>query len=76
MAASLTVPERSRPRPVAREQESRSIRDGARAVAPLAAGSVGFGVSFGLLARAGDLGWAAPLVMSATAFTGSRSKDE
>jgi 4-azaleucine resistance transporter AzlC len=63
--------ERAGPRPAERKQEPGSIRAGARAVAPLAAGSVGFGVSFGLLARAGDLGWPAPLVMSMTAFTGT-----
>jgi branched chain amino acid efflux pump len=64
-------PEPARTRPVKRKQEPTSIRAGAKAVLPLAAGSLGFGVSFGLLARAGDLGWPAPLVMSATAFTGT-----
>jgi 4-azaleucine resistance transporter AzlC len=46
-------------------------RDGARAVAPFAVAVVGFGVSFGLLARAGGWGWLAPIVMSATTFAGS-----
>jgi 4-azaleucine resistance transporter AzlC len=30
-----------------------------------------FGVSYGILARAGGLGWLAPIVMSATTFAGS-----
>lgn len=46
-------------------------RDGARAVAPFAVAVLGFGVSFGLLARAGGWGWLAPIVMSATTFAGS-----
>jgi len=32
---------------------------------------LGFGVSFGLLARVGGWGWVAPIVMSATTFAGS-----
>lgn len=46
-------------------------RDGARAVAPFAVAVLGFGISFGLLARAGGWGWLAPIVMSATTFAGS-----
>jgi 4-azaleucine resistance transporter AzlC len=47
------------------------IRDGVRAVAPLAVAVGGFGVSFGLLARAAGLGPLAPIVMSLTTFAGS-----
>ncbi len=50
---------------------SKGYRHGARAVAPLAVAVVGFGVSFGVLARAAGLGWLAPIVMSATTFAGS-----
>jgi 4-azaleucine resistance transporter AzlC len=32
---------------------------------------LGFGISFGVLARASGLGWLAPVVMSATTFAGS-----
>lgn len=46
-------------------------RDGARAVAPLAVAVVGFGVSFGVLARTAGFGWVAPIVMSGTTFAGS-----
>jgi 4-azaleucine resistance transporter AzlC len=46
-------------------------RDGARAVAPFAVAVLGFGVSFGLLARVGGWGWVAPIVMSTTTFAGS-----
>src|SRR6266545_4124216 len=44
---------------------------GAAAVAPLAAASVVFGISFGLLARASGFGMASTVVMSVVAFTGS-----
>jgi 4-azaleucine resistance transporter AzlC len=47
------------------------FRDGARAVAALAIAVVGFGISFGLLARSAGMGWLAPLVMSAITFAGS-----
>jgi 4-azaleucine resistance transporter AzlC len=40
-------------------------------VAPLAVAVVGFGISFGVLARAAGFGWVAPIVMSATTFAGS-----
>jgi 4-azaleucine resistance transporter AzlC len=53
------------------EPRSRSYREGAGAAAPLAIAVAAFGVSFGLLARAGGWGWAAPIVMSATTFAGS-----
>jgi len=46
-------------------------RAGARAAVPLALAVVGFGVSFGVLARAAGMGAVAPVVMSATAFAGS-----
>jgi 4-azaleucine resistance transporter AzlC len=50
---------------------ARSYRDGARAVAPLGVAVLGFGISFGLLARSAGMGWLAPIVMSATTFAGS-----
>lgn len=62
---------RPAPRGFAAKVLQSPLRDGARAVAPLALGSLSFGISFGLLARSGGLGWAAPLLMSATAFTGT-----
>jgi 4-azaleucine resistance transporter AzlC len=46
-------------------------RAGARAAAPLALAVLGFGVSFGVLARAEDMGVLAPIVMSATTFAGA-----
>ncbi len=49
----------------------RSYRDGARAVIPLAIAVGGFGVSFGVLARAAGMGTWAPIVMSMTTFAGS-----
>jgi 4-azaleucine resistance transporter AzlC len=49
----------------------RRYRDGARVVAPLAVAVIGFGISFGLLARTAGMGWLAPIVMSATTFAGS-----
>jgi 4-azaleucine resistance transporter AzlC len=49
----------------------RTHRDGARAVAPLAIAVVGFGISFGVLARAADMGSLAPIVMSLATFAGS-----
>ncbi len=49
----------------------RRYRDGARVVAPLAVAVLGFGISFGLLARTAGMGWLAPIVMSATTFAGS-----
>jgi 4-azaleucine resistance transporter AzlC len=51
--------------------ESRGYGHGARAVAPLAVAVLGFGVSFGVLARTAGFGWPAPIVMSATTFAGS-----
>jgi 4-azaleucine resistance transporter AzlC len=50
---------------------ARRYRDGARAVAPLAVAVLGFGISFGVLARSAGMGWLAPIVMSATTFAGS-----
>ena len=49
----------------------RTYRHGARAGVPLAVAVGGFGVSFGVLARAAGMGIAAPIVMSATTFGGS-----
>jgi 4-azaleucine resistance transporter AzlC len=49
----------------------RSYRHGAQAVAPLAVAVLGFGVSFGVLARAAGWGWIPPIAMSATTFAGS-----
>lgn len=59
------------PKPMGSELGPRSYRDGARAVAALAVAVVGFGISFGLLARSARMGALAPIVMSATTFAGS-----
>ncbi|HZO62142.1 MAG TPA: AzlC family ABC transporter permease [Gaiellaceae bacterium] len=45
--------------------------EGARLVAPIAVAAFAFSLSFGVLARAAGMGWAAPMVMSATTFAGS-----
>jgi branched chain amino acid efflux pump len=45
--------------------------EGVLAIAPIGAAAVAFGLSFGVLARAAGMGWAAPIVMSATTFAGS-----
>ena len=47
------------------------IPAGVRAVLPIAVTVPLFGVSFGVLARAADMGVLAPIVMSATTFAGS-----
>ena len=47
------------------------FRAGARAAAPLAIAVFGFGLSFGVLARASGFGTLAPIVMSLTTFGGS-----
>jgi 4-azaleucine resistance transporter AzlC len=47
------------------------IPPGVRAVLPIAITVPLFGVSFGVLARAADMGVVAPIVMSATTFAGS-----
>jgi 4-azaleucine resistance transporter AzlC len=44
---------------------------GFRAAVPLAVAVCGFGVSFGIVARTADMGWLAPVLMSATTFAGS-----
>jgi len=54
-----------------RHRGSRTYRDGARAVAPLAIAVGGFGISFGVLARGAGMGIVAPIVMSAITFAGS-----
>lgn len=53
------------------EQSRDAYLAGARAAAPLSIAVAGFGVSFGVLARAADMGLLAPLVMSATTFAGA-----
>ena len=52
-------------------RNGRTHRDGVRAVMPLAIAVVGFGVSFGVLARAAGMGSVAPVVMSMITFAGS-----
>lgn len=49
----------------------RTHRDGIRASLPLAVAVFGFGLSFGVLARASGMGPVAPVVMSAVTFAGS-----
>lgn len=49
----------------------RDHRDGVRAALPLGVAVLGFGVSFGVLARTAGMGSAATIVMSATTFAGS-----
>lgn len=49
----------------------RDHRDGVRAVAPLAVAVMGFGISYGVLARGAGMGVVAPIVMSLTTFAGS-----
>jgi 4-azaleucine resistance transporter AzlC len=49
----------------------RGPREGVRQTAPFAIAVLGFGVSFGVLARAAGFGTAAPIVMSVTTFAGS-----
>ena len=51
--------------------EERGHRDGVRATLPLSIAVLGFGVSFGVLARAAGMGTVAPIVMSGTTFAGS-----
>jgi 4-azaleucine resistance transporter AzlC len=52
-------------------QGERDHRDGVRATLPLSVAVLGFGVSFGVLARTAGMGRVAPIVMSATTFAGS-----
>ncbi len=52
-------------------EEPRTYWHGVRAVAPLAVAVAGFGVSFGVLARAAGFAPIAAIVMSATTFAGS-----
>lgn len=60
-------------RPAAGQDEpnERDQRDGVRATLPLGIAVFGFGLSFGVLARAAGMGYVAPIVMSATTFAGS-----
>ena len=53
------------------EPNERDHRDGVRATLPLGVAVFGFGLSFGVLARAAGMGYVAPIVMSATTFAGS-----
>ncbi len=53
------------------EPRGRGHRDGARSALPLGVAVLGFGVSFGVLARTAGMGRLAPVVMSATTFAGS-----
>ena len=53
------------------ERRGAGYRDGIRAMAPLTVAIVGFGLSFGVVARAAGFGWPAAVVMSATTFAGS-----
>jgi 4-azaleucine resistance transporter AzlC len=53
------------------EPRPRGRRDGVRLTLPLGVAVLGFGVSYGVLARSAGMGWLAPLVMSATTFAGS-----
>ena len=53
------------------EPGRRTYLDGVRAAAPIGVAAVAFGVSFGVLARAADMGRVAPIVMSVTTFAGS-----
>ena len=52
------------------EHRSR-VRDGVRAILPLAVAVPAFGLSFGVLATTAGMGKLAPVVMSATTFAGS-----
>jgi predicted branched-subunit amino acid permease/branched-subunit amino acid transport protein len=52
-------------------QGDRDHRDGVRATLPVGVAVFGFGISFGVLARAAGMGSVAPVVMSATTFAGS-----
>jgi 4-azaleucine resistance transporter AzlC len=45
--------------------------EGVRAIAPIAIAAFAFSLSFGVLARTAGMGWAAPIVMSATTFSGA-----
>ena len=49
----------------------RGLGHGVRQTVPLGVAVLGFGVSFGVLARAAGFGILAPIVMSATTFAGS-----
>jgi 4-azaleucine resistance transporter AzlC len=49
----------------------RGLGHGVRQTVPLGVAVLGFGVSFGVLARAAGFGVLAPIVMSATTFAGS-----
>jgi 4-azaleucine resistance transporter AzlC len=54
-----------------RSPRARDHRDGVRQTLPLGVAVFGFGISFGVLARASGMGTLAPVVMSVTTFAGS-----
>jgi 4-azaleucine resistance transporter AzlC len=54
-----------------RPRRPAGLERGVRAVGPFAVAVLGFGISFGVLARTAGFGWLAPIVMSATTFAGS-----
>lgn len=58
-------------RAMAEGGRERDHRDGVRSTLPLAIAVLGFGVSFGVLARTAGMGGLAPIVMSGTTFAGS-----
>jgi 4-azaleucine resistance transporter AzlC len=53
------------------QKTTRSYREGAKRVAPLAPASASFGVAYGVLAVTAGMGVLAPIVMSATTFAGA-----
>ncbi len=56
---------------MAEEPGARGRREGVRLTLPLGVAVLGFGISYGVLARSAGMGSLAPLVMSATTFAGS-----
>jgi 4-azaleucine resistance transporter AzlC len=56
---------------VAAPPSTTRLRDGVQAALPLALGPILFGIAFGVLAQAADMGVVAAVVMSATTFAGS-----
>jgi len=65
-AATIMTDTRAR-----RQSAAAGMRDGARAVLPIALAVGAFGASFGILARDAGMGAAAPVAMSLTTFAGS-----
>jgi 4-azaleucine resistance transporter AzlC len=56
---------------MAEEPQARGRREGVRLTLPLGVAVLGFGISYGVLARNAGMGSLAPVVMSATTFAGS-----